>query len=103
MHDKIRGYIRAALHRRYPIETIIGNLVSVGHDEVLVRRLAREVIMERLRELEQEKIGVDPIAQAERTAQRTAMEVLVAVLLRLAIGALFFFTFIPFILEKVHA
>ena len=102
MQEKIKDYIRAALGRKYPIEKIIDNLVSVGHDPHLVRRLAREAISERLHELEQEIVG-DPISKAEKAAQRTMLELLFMFVLRVAAGTLFFFTFAPLLLQKVYA
>ncbi|GEM_PF-4648010 len=70
MHEPIKSYIRAALNRKYPVETIITNLVSVGHDAGLVHRLAREVIVERLHELESERIAGDPVSEAEKAGRR---------------------------------
>ncbi len=99
MHEKIRSYIRAALHRRYPIEAIIGNLVSVGHDPVIVRRLAREVISERLQELEGPSI--DPLSNANM-ARKIALELLVGIALRVMLGTALLLTLFPSIFHPIN-
>lgn len=70
MEDKLKDYIRIALGHKHSVDTVIDKLVSVGHDRDHVRRLAREVIMERLQELEAEKIAGDPVSEAEKNARR---------------------------------
>jgi hypothetical protein len=62
MHEAVKGYIRAALDRRHPVDTIVSSLVSAGHDRETVRRLAREVIQERITELQGE-LAIDPLGR----------------------------------------
>ncbi len=69
VHERVKTYIRSALDRKYPVETIINNLVSAGHERETVRRLTREVIAERIHELEGE-MSIDPMAQAEKAGRR---------------------------------
>jgi hypothetical protein len=100
MHERVKAYISAALDRHYPLETIIGNLVSAGHDKETVKRLARETIRERIDSLQRE-IAPDPITASGSAARRATMEI-VGIIFRVAVGTMLFFALAPEILRGMY-
>ncbi len=95
MHEKIKQYIIEAIEKGYPLEKVINKLVAAGHKRNVVEKLAKAALNERIQELEPSH---DYVGEQKTTARITA-EIFLGVFVRLAIGALMFFTLSTAILD----
>ncbi len=80
MSEKVKAYIAEALRRNHPVDTIVGKLVSIGHEKEQATTLVKHAVQQRIHTLEQ--------APAEISAGKTITGIVFSFLMRGAIGAI---------------